>query len=96
MSVSKAELLQVLEHRNSEIKNTVCNIHINTCKGILQKPPFAYSESISNDVAEGIVNYGDKLMSNAIPEEDDHGEMHNNLFILLDQGWVARNLTAPL
>ena len=72
---SKAELLQTLEHRNGEIKNTVGDIYINTAKGILMKPPFAYSESISSDVADGIVNYGDKLMANAIAEDDDEGEI---------------------
>ena len=57
-------LLQFLENRNREIKDKVASIYMKNATEMLMKPPFCYSESISSEVAEGIVNYGDKLTCN--------------------------------
>ena len=68
--ISVANLWQFLEHRNSEIKDKVASIFVKNAKRILMNLPFSFCESISSEVAEGIVNYGDKLMCNALIEED--------------------------
>ena len=73
--VGKAHFLQLFSERNEVLKNKLASIHISTAKGTLISEPFHYPEKISGQVAEGIVNYGDKLMSNALAESDDEGEI---------------------
>ena len=71
----KAHFQQHVSQRNETVKNKIASIYISTAKGTLMSPPFSYSEKISGEVSEGIVNYGDKLMSNAMAESDDDDEM---------------------
>jgi len=69
--ISHTLLHQYLEKRNQGIKNTIETMYINTAKGILMKPPFAYTE-LSAEVATEIIQYGEKIRVNS---EDDDPEM---------------------
>ena len=73
--ISMANLSQFLDHRNSEIKDKVSTMFVGNAKEILMKWPFSFSESMSSEVAEGIVNYGDKVMYNFLIEEEGEAEL---------------------
>ena len=70
----KPHFEQHMSQRNESLKNRLASIHISTAKGILMSPPFCYSENISREISDGIVNYADKLMSNAMADSDDEDD----------------------
>ena len=71
----KAHFEQIFSERNDVLKDKIASIYTSTVKGTLISPPFCYSERISKEVSEGIVNYGDKLMSNVFVESDEEDEI---------------------
>ena len=73
--ISLRNLLNFLEQRNRKIKDKVSGIYMGKVKEILMKPPFSYSEFIASDVADGVVNYGDRLMPNCMDCDDDDGKI---------------------
>ena len=79
--------------RYEALKEKIASIYTSTAKGILMSPPFSYCESISREVSEGIVNYGDKLMCNAMAESDDEDEEMDELNQLGDDFQAMVDLT---
>ena len=71
---TKAHFQQLISERNESLKDKIRFIYISTAKSVLMSPPFSYSEKISKQVSDGIVNYGDKLTLNAVAESDDEDD----------------------
>ena len=67
--------------RNSNHKEQIKGIHLNKALKILREPPFSYSESICQDVANDILDHGAQLQTNSMEEDDEDAEMNelNNM-----------------
>ena len=72
---SAAHFQQLHSDKCASLKGKVTSVYKHTAKGILMSPPFCYPQRISMEVSEGIVDYGDKLMSNALAESDSDGDL---------------------
>ena len=78
--ISLYDLMKFLDHRNRKIMDEVSYIYVGKVKEILLKPPFNYGDFIASDVADGIVNYGDKVYPTSLQcddEDDKIDEVHD-------------------
>ena len=75
----KAEVVTEFDRRNNEVKERIRTKYIRDATNMLMITPFCYSEKISREVAEGIVDHADKLMTNADAEDSDDDQEMNEL-----------------
>ena len=73
----KAHFQQLHAGKCASLKGKVMSIYKSTATGILMSHPFAYSERISREISDGIIDYGDKLMTNALAESDSEEELED-------------------
>jgi hypothetical protein len=64
--LSPIDFKKIIESEILPIKDATSRKFIKQAELILRKPPFRYSTRISNEVADGIVHYNDRLVSNAV------------------------------
>ena len=59
-----------------EIRDKVMSDYMTKATEMLMSPPFCYSKSISSDVAEGIVKFGDKISCNCGESDERMDELN--------------------
>ena len=72
---TKAHFQQLHSEKCASLKSKMTSIYKSHVKGILMSPPFSYTEGISKGVSDGVVDYGDKLLSSVMVDSDDEGEL---------------------
>ena len=75
ISCTRGYFKQIHSKQISEIRDLVSTLYISKIRCMLKSDPFGYNMQISQEVAEGIVLYGDKIVSNSEYEHEDDPEL---------------------
>ena len=75
LSCTRAYFNQIHSKQCSEIKDIVSCMLINKARLALKSEPFGFNDQISGEVAQGIILYGDKLISNSENDCEDDEEV---------------------